>query len=211
MWGVTSDLRKHPAETRRPVGVVLATSSGGEGRASPGGEIAQNLGDWFAEHNSWLSESRLRRADAVRISQLLGQIESGLSRGDELSPESGKIMSEIDRWHKSVAPLTQKLVLKRGPETAEVAVEETIADFGRALQRITSLFADYSGPRQHLLSVLTDSLRSAAEQKNEEALLLSALMIYYLKQYGYKIEPYVRKLKEAERTIKTGHRYAEPV
>ena len=60
------------------------------------------------------------------------------------------------------------------------------------------LHADLSVGKGHLLSVLDDALKKATLQDNEEALLLSAFMIYCLKQNGYKVEPYVKRLREAE-------------
>jgi hypothetical protein len=56
------------------------------------------------------------------------------------------------------------------------------------------------------MSVLGDALNSAVLQKNRQALLLSALIIYYLKQNGYMVEPFVKRLKEAEHLQKgVGH------
>ena len=91
------------------------------------------------------------------------------------------------------------MVLTRGPEVAPGDFDgDTIALFSHRWERLTLLLADLSGGKEHLLSVLDDALKKATLQNNEEALLLSAFMIYYLKQNGYKVEPYVKRLKEAE-------------
>jgi hypothetical protein len=56
--------------------------------------------------------------------------------------------------------------------------------------------------RKHIMSALDDLLKSAYLQQNEQALLLSAFVIYYLRQKGYKVEPFVKRLKAAESLIR---------
>ena len=54
------------------------------------------------------------------------------------------------------------------------------------------------------MSVLDEALKSAELQKNKEALILSAFIIYYLKTGGYMVDPYVMRLKQAERKLEEG-------
>jgi hypothetical protein len=173
-----------------------------------GDDITDNLGDWLAEHTSWLKENGLRTADAGRINQMLTEIKGVLSTAATSTPASDKISSEIDRWRESTVSAMPKLVLKRGPEKRGEEAENTIAVFEGVLKRIADIYADLSGGRPHLLSVLNDTLLSAEKQMNKEALLLSALMIYYLKQNGYKVEPFVKRLKEAEGVFRGVKEYA---
>ncbi len=77
---------------------------------------------------------------------------------------------------------------------------DSIALFAESLKMMGIVFEEASRDRGHLMSVLGDALNSATLQKNREALLLSALIVYYLKQNGYMVEPFVKRLKEAERT-----------
>jgi hypothetical protein len=96
----------------------------------------------------------------------------------------------------------RKITLRKGPETAVAAhpsSHDSIAEFGQALKAMDAMFEAASRDRAHLMSVLGDALNSAVLQKNRQALLLSALIIYYLKQNGYMVEPFVKRLKEAER------------
>ena len=139
------------------------------------------------------------------------------------SPEVNKIAREIDRWgelqkqtpirppsettkpvapSESTRPTGAKIVLKRSGETAEAAEPDSISLFSNTLQSLTARFKDFSGNKQHLMSILDEALDSAITQTNKEALLLSALIIYYLRQNGYKTEPFVKRLKEAERLQK---------
>lgn len=177
-------------------------------RASKGGkDITVNLGEWFAEHNSWLEEDGLKLGDAKRINQILTEIKGGLLTSADSSPATDKVSSEIDRWSERTKPAVPKLVLKRGPESPTDPVEDSIVMFDRILKRVSNLYADVSGSQKHILSALDDSLQSAKEQKSNDALLLSAFIIYYLKQSNYRVEPYVKRLKDAEGVIKAekGH------
>ena len=78
----------------------------------------------------------------------------------------------------------------------------TVEQFGLVFDRIHDLFAELRGTKPHLLTVLDEALKKAELQNDKEALILSGLIIYYLKQNTYKVEPYVRRLKEAERSQK---------
>jgi len=161
---------------------------------------SEAVGEWFARHNRQLEQGEFRLGDVDRIGSILHEIQKGL-KGKESSPEMRKISSEIDRWGEAVRRSGRSITLKRGPE-AEVTDDDSISLFGKTLIRASELFADLSGGRKHLLSVLDECLKTALMQKNREALLLSGFIIYYLKSGGYKVEPYVKRLREAERLQK---------
>ncbi|MBN1211101.1 MAG: hypothetical protein JXA92_00860 [candidate division Zixibacteria bacterium] len=186
-------------------------------------DFTEEIGNWFAEHNPWLEEDRFKPAETNRIQAILEQIRKKMSDSDLVSPEENKIRTEIDRWDRKISE-SRKLVLKRGsetvrpyspakpdpsaqpgkttePEKSTEPVAASIARFDHIFTRLGAMFADLAVSRAHLLSVLDDSLKKAETQKNKEALILSALIIYYLKFDGYKISPYVKRLKEAEKSF----------
>jgi hypothetical protein len=178
-------------------------------------DLTDEIGGWFASHSNWLSEDSLRPADRSRIGEILGAIKSELRVSPTQSPATNKIAREIDRWDETIKGTSPKLVLKRGPETTPESVPETPADedtitlFDNTLERLTGLFRDLSITKVHVLTVLDDTLRSADIQLNRDALLLSAFIIYYLRQNGYKVEPYVQRLRKAEALQKASERHAE--
>lgn len=179
-------------------------------------DLADQVGGWFAEHQGWLKQPELRPGDRNRLGQILDNIRGQFDPGETEIPARQKIAAELERWRigldevptaPPVAPETvsdKKLVLKRGPESLEEAgvhpsSSDSIELFAGSLQALTNMFRDRASESQHLMSILDDALKSASIQSNREALLLSALLIYYLKQNGYMVQPFVKRLKEAER------------
>ncbi|RME27322.1 MAG: hypothetical protein D6800_05225 [Candidatus Zixiibacteriota bacterium] len=164
-------------------------------------DLTEEVGGWFAEHKDWVNESVLRPSDRNRISAILAGIRRELHLTEETPPAVAKIAAEIDRWQQQDG--RRKVVLKRRPEsspdkTAPEAEPDTIKMFRNHLERLTALFADMSGGKAHLISVLNHALDAATLQQNKEALHLAALLIYYLRRNGYLVGPFVERLKEAE-------------
>lgn len=180
------------------------------------GGIANEVGDWLAEHVNWLNGSDIRPADADRIKSILGNISQEMELAAPESKEAKKIQSEIDRWQskldseikkETVLPGPgQKIVLHRGPETSDTPDRGTVGVFTNQLKSLLDLWEGVSDRRPHILSALDDLLKSAYLQHNQEALLLSGFIIYYLRQNGYVVEPYVKRLKAAESLIKKGEK-----
>ncbi len=169
-----------------------------------GSEVTDEIGNWFAEHNNWLNENVLSGGELGRVGKMLSEIKSGFQVGDQCSPADKKIINEIERWTKfaGVTHKSRKFVLKRGPEEQiENGNSDTISKFGEYLDRVADIYKDLSGNSKHIMSVLDSSLKSALLQKNKEALILSAYIIYYLKQNGYLTGAYVKRLKKAEEII----------
>jgi len=170
-----------------------------------GTDLTEEIGGWFAEHNRWLEEPGLRTVDQSRIGQILGAIRHEIGAVPDATPARNKIVREIDRWDDKTEA-AQKLTLRRGPEGPTALDEDTITLFYHELGRIAEVFESSAHGKQHILSVLDDALKSALVQKNRDALLLAGFIIYYLKLSRYKVEPYVKRLKEAESLwIQKGH------
>ncbi len=167
-------------------------------------DLADRIGGWFAEHNRWLTDQTLRPADTGRISRILDQIGARLRTTSEYSPAVQKVAAEIERWQQHTGG-ERKIVLTRGPESVARSDAErpgSLARFADLMERLGRRFDDLAGGSQHILSALDDALKSAEMQQNKDALILSALIIYSLKQENYKVDPYVKRLKDAERRMK---------
>lgn len=172
-------------------------------------DFSMEVGDWFAEHNDWLTEKTIRPDDASRISKILSQIKDGLTASPDRSQEIEKVSSEIERWQDTLTPgprkldsTLQKLVLRRGGETIAEIEKDSILKFTEHFESMFERWKDVSGGKAHIMSALDDCLNSAYLQLNEEALILSGFIIYYLRLKNYLVEPYVKRLKAAESLIK---------
>ncbi|RKX23108.1 MAG: hypothetical protein DRP35_00265 [Candidatus Zixiibacteriota bacterium] len=170
--------------------------------SSDGHNINEAIGEWFAEHNQWLDKSVLKDIEIGRIGNLLENISFGISKDKISTPEKRKLASEIDRWNNLAEKTPKKVILKRHGETVKNPALNTITMYDNHLEKALNLFKDKAGDKKHILSVLDDSLKSAFTQKNKDALLLSGYIIYYLKLDGYLVDPYVKRLKEAEQMLK---------
>ncbi len=168
-------------------------------RAEDAVQTVDAVGDWFARHNPQLNQGELRQSDINRIGEILCHIKTRLE--DRTTPETVKLRSEIDRWNQAAQKGRHTIIFKRGPEKAAVE-DDSITLFTRVMARTSGLFLSKSKGCKHLISVLEQSLDIAESQKSREALLLSGFIIYYLKIGGYKVEPFVKRLKQAERIHK---------
>ena len=81
-----------------------------------GNDLSGEIGDWFAEHNQWLTDPTLKSADQNRIGEILQEIRRELGQTDDQTPALGKITSEIDRWSGVIGSPLPKMVLRRPPE-----------------------------------------------------------------------------------------------
>jgi len=164
--------------------------------------VPNRLGEWLSEHSQWLSESSLRPTDIGRIQNVLGEISNRLDLGSTDLPSLTMIRKEVGNWRPPQKE-DQRVILKRPGESQPVIDQnpDSITRFQTELSRISELYRERAAGRKHVLSVLDDCLQRARTQLRKEPLLLAAFIIYSLKQDGYKIAPYVRKLKEAERLI----------
>ncbi|MEW5994251.1 MAG: hypothetical protein AB1744_07635 [Candidatus Zixiibacteriota bacterium] len=166
-------------------------------------DLADRVGEWLAEYSGWLSDdNRLRPGDVRRLSEILAEIGDRLDNSSDNSPAAAKIRSELKRWTEGTDGVGRQLVLKRGPETAPPPRSRTVMTFDRLLERLLNRYRSLAGSRQHLLSVLEESLKTARVDHDRDALLLSGFIIYYLKLNSFKIEPYVQRLKQIEAIVR---------
>ncbi|MFH1687473.1 MAG: hypothetical protein ABIE70_08135 [bacterium] len=169
--------------------------------ATAGQDVTDDVADWIAKRRDLVAQNRLRPGDVDRIEQMLDKVSDNIKRSGLSSPAHRKVSQAISGWHAGKSEKAGSLVLKRQAEEKQ-AQESSIALFGKTLQKVNGIFLDTSDSRRHLLSVLDETLIKATVQHSREALLLSALIIYYLRQGNYKVSPYLKRLKEAEKILK---------
>ncbi len=182
-----------------------------------GGQAADELGAWFGRYYPAINGATddLRESDLRRIRTMMAELQPHLIRREHDSPAKRKLISEVAKWarpvvepHTETEPTTpsdgrRTIVLKRNAEHPIASRPETDLSprFTETLERVTDLYRDLEGSRAHLLSVLDNALTKAMTQKHDDAILLAATIIYSLRMRGYKVEPYVARLKRAEELL----------
>jgi len=155
--------------------------------------INNQLGNWFARYGRVVDGGRLKEDEVSTIANILSEIKSGLDSSD---PETKKLSDEIERWREKGVVPKRKLVLKMKGEGAE----QNIAEKFVALLKQESEHLEFEQKGSaHLISILDDILKSAEAKEDRMFMHLAGSVIYYLKINGYKVGPFVRRLKEIEK------------
>ena len=157
-----------------------------------GRTVTNQLGNWLAKNKSLLQFNRLSQSHGTAVANLLGDIRTGLDLSD---PASKKLAEEIDHWRKLGVIPKRKLVLRR---RAEHSKKDLTDDYNKMLKEEIEYLAFSRSRGDHLLQVLDDVLDSAEAGDNPVFLHLAGSIIYYLKTEGYKVGPFVKRLKDIE-------------
>jgi len=155
--------------------------------------VNNRLGSWMAKNRVLVTEGRFRKTSISAVGNLLNDIKSGLDRTD---PESKKLFDEIDSWFsKGVVP-GRRVVLSRPPEISE---QDLTDQYLELIKNEVEQITYYKEQGDHILSMLDDILKSASVKTDPLYLHMAGSIIYFLKNKGYKIEPYVKKLRFLEK------------
>ncbi len=164
--------------------------------------INARLGNWFARNSNLLEDGRLREPEISAVANMLKDIKNGLDNSD---PESRKLSEEIERWHDKAIMPGRKLILKMKSTDEGPGISEKFAEL---LHKESEYFSAGLDNKQHLLSLLDDVLKSAEAKEDRMFIHLAGSIIYFLRMKGYKIGPFVKRLKELEE-LKLEHPHVE--
>jgi len=162
------------------------------GESLRGRFINNQLSGWFSQNSRLLESKSLSESDITKVANFLGSIKSGL---DESDPESIKLSEKIDDWRSRGVIPRRKLILKLKPKTGD---KNLFNEFMNLLTKESQYINSGEFDNMHLLSALDDILRSAELKNDSMYAHLAGSMIYYLKANGYKVEPFVKRLKDIE-------------
>jgi len=157
-----------------------------------GRTVTNQLGNWLAKNKSTLQFNRLSKSHGTAVANLLGDIKTGLDIND---PVSKKLSDEIDHWRELGVVPKRRLVLRR---PAEDSKQDLTSEFNILLKDEMEYLAFSLSRGDHLLLVLEDMLDSAAAGDNPMFKHMAGSIIYYLKTKGYKVGPFVKRLKDIE-------------
>lgn len=153
-----------------------------------GVDVDARLAGFFADNGAWLTDNDLTAAQKGRAGTLLEEIRAMLAaRPDE---EGQKLEREADEWSRLLGIRPQRLTLKALREEASLS-DRFHALLRREADEVNMLLSE----REHLMTCLDDVLSSAELKRDRMHHHLAASLIYFLKLEGYKVEPYVRRLR----------------
>jgi hypothetical protein len=156
-----------------------------------GVEISERLTRFFADNTGWVDDKSLTSAQKSQAGTLLKEIGEALSsRPDE---EAIKLGREAEEWSRTLGIKPLRLTLKAPQEQASLS-DRFHALLRRESEELNMLLAE----REHLMTCLDDILSSAESKQDRMHHHLAASLIYFLKQEGYKVEPYVRRLRRIQ-------------
>lgn len=190
-----------------------------------GRDVGSEVNDWLSRRENLISSKSLDQSQRGLISGMLLKMQESLSDSDTSWRAGVNRFAGGMREKRSAAPNSisepvpemipkpisesspestsargRTIVLKRGPERTP---EELSGKFASSLAEMGEYIEGDFKESDHLLSRLDNILKSAAVRGDKRFLRMGAALIYFLKTEGYKVEPYVKKLREAERIGKS--------
>lgn len=164
------------------------------GSSLRGRYVNNQLSSWFSKNGRLLESRSLNEDDITKIANFLGNIRTGL---DDSDPESKELSEKIDDWRERGVVPKRRLILKLKRKTTD---KNLLKEFMEILSRESQYINSGEFEDMHLLSALDDILKSAELKADPMYAHLAGSMIYYLKSNGYKVEPFVKRLKDVEQT-----------
>ncbi len=153
-----------------------------------GKPIVAGLGAFLNRYRGRLDTGSLSRGQKKQLSDFLSKIFEELRQSDE--GDSEKLAAEIKDWLHDLGDGGFRITLKKPAEKASLAdrfqllMKQEIDEMSMQLSRC-----------DHLLTCLDDILKSAETKTDRMYQHLAATIIYFLQMEGYKVDPYVRRLK----------------
>lgn len=158
-------------------------------RHQAGQPITRELAQFIAEYRELFTGQSLGKPHKKRLGEILSIFYGDLIGNKDA--DSDKISDEIKEWLKELGDQSFRITLKGPTEQASLA-DRFYSLLHRESQEINILLEK----NDHLLTCLDDLLKSADAKEDRMFEHLAATLIYFLQMEGYKVDPYVRKLRE---------------
>ncbi len=135
-----------------------------------------------------LKKDSLSESQRKRLGEFLSELMQRVRQRED--GDSQKLADELRGWLRDLGGGGFRITLKRPAEQASLADR-----FRSLLSRETVEFEALLSQREHLLSCLDDALKSAETKTDTMYRHLAASMIFFLQMEGYKVEPYLERLR----------------
>lgn len=153
-----------------------------------GKEISGKLAVFISCNRHWIESDSLSGDQKERLSSILMPLCHGLQTHDD--PDNVKLRKELGEWLRFLGHKSFKLILKSSKEQASLS-----SRFSSLLKRESEELDSLISRHDHLMTCLDDLLESAECKEDKLYQHLSASLIYFLKQEGYKVDPYIKRLR----------------
>lgn len=135
----------------------------------------------------------LSSAQRGRLGQLLTALYGQLVQHDDL--DHRKLAEEVKNKLQAFGGRITRLSLKRPEEKASLTDR-----FRLLMHRETQEMAELVEKNGHLLTCLDDLLKTAEIRDDVIYRHMAAAIVYFLQMEGYKVGPYVKKLRDLEKS-----------
>jgi hypothetical protein len=153
-----------------------------------GRPITETLTKFMHDYHHWRTQNILKPAQRKRLGGFLADLHQALP--ETADADGAKIAEEVKDWLHDIGGGGFRLTLKRPKEQASLSDRFRLM-FKRESDELEMLLSQYD----HLLTCLDDVLKSAEAKSDPMYRHLAASIIYFLKIEGYKVDPYVRRLR----------------
>jgi len=153
--------------------------------------VTEGVASFLAEYRPRLQSETMTAAQRRRLGDFLSELLQRLR--DSNDGDSAKLADEVREWISSLGEGGFRLILKKPQEPAPLA-ERFQACLRWEMEEMTALAAVHD----HLLSCLDDVLKSAEVKVDPTYRHLAASMIYFLQMEGYKVDPYLKRLRRIQ-------------
>jgi hypothetical protein len=153
-----------------------------------GRPINKNLTKFLIENRAWLDKAILDKSQRKQLGEYLNvlfQVMVKIGDADCL-----KLAEEIKTWQHTLGNGAIRLTLK-GPKEQVSLTDRFHSLLRRETEELTALISK----DDHLLTCLDDLLTSAEAKEDKMYHHLAASLTYFLQIEGYKVDPYVKRLR----------------
>ncbi|NLI15855.1 MAG: hypothetical protein GX409_06180 [candidate division Zixibacteria bacterium] len=140
-----------------------------------------------AAKTAWTEKSRAEKVASMASAYLQ---ERSLALGYEYTPMGLKLIRPPEKAAKAENPI----------EIKDVDIKEK---FRESLNYQREMLDYFHRPEDHLFTVVGYLLDTIEKTGDEYADHMAASILYFMKQRGYKVEPYVQRLKQLNRKAKS--------
>jgi hypothetical protein len=153
-----------------------------------GDSITSDVTVFLNDYRDMLKKKSLSDSQQKRLGEFLSELMQRIRQRED--GDSQKLADEIRQWLRDLGGGGFRITLKRPAEQVSLA-----GQFQSLLRRETVEFEALFAQREHLLSCLDDALKSAETKTDKIYRHLAAAMIFFLQEEGYKVEPYLERLR----------------